>query len=538
MPLKRFRHAATLGAASALVFSSHTKAQSCTSATFSALDLPGIDITSINVTISRNESVFAANVASAPTGDGPSTVDLCRVAVQYTHPGQNDTVNTYIGLPLDGANWNSRFVMNGGGGWVAGSSDVVLEPVSNGFSSSSTDGGHDNSLQVSEWGLISPGHVNLPALEDFASVALEEAAKLGKSATAMYYGTKPVYSYWNGCSTGGRQGHMAAQRFPEEFDGIVAGCPAINWDRFLLYEVWPVLMANLLDVRPPACVLQAFTDAAITACDELDGVKDGIITLPGQCLFDATSIVGQTVSCTAPNETIEITEKMAELVNLIWDGASSVDGQFEWYGLHQDASLNFLLSTNCTTADDCAITPFSIAESWITTFLAKDPSYNLNDMTHAEFDAFFNQSRKEYNSIIGTDDPDLGKLRAAGTKMITWHGMQDQLIPPNGTIDYYERIQKNCHNGNITDYYRLFLAPGVGHCGSSTGLDPSNYLFSAIIAWVENGTAPDTIQGTGLAVTAGTSNTSDSRTIQLCPYPSVLTFVGTDPNEASSYRCI
>jgi hypothetical protein len=89
-----------------------------------------------------------------------------------------------------------------------------------------------------------------------------------------------------------------------------------------------------LDVRPPACVLQAFTDAAVTACDELDGVKDGIITLPGQCLFDATSIVGQTVSCTAPNETIEITEKMAELVNLIWDGASSVDVQFEWYGMY------------------------------------------------------------------------------------------------------------------------------------------------------------------------------------------------------------
>lgn len=352
MPLKRFRRAATLGAASALVFSSHIKAQSCTSATFQALDLPGIDVTSINVTISLNESVFAANVASAPTGDGPSTVDLCRIAVQYTHPGQNDTVNTYIGLPLDGANWNSRFVMNGGGGWVAGSSDVVLEPVSNGFSSSSTDGSHDNNLQVSEWGLISPGHVNLPALEDFASVALEEAAKLGKSATAMYYGTEPVYSYWNGCSTGGRQGHMAAQRFPEEFDGIVAGCPAINWDRFLLYEVWPVLMANLLglfdadhplaisrdlikslDVRPPACILQAFTDAAIATCDELDGVKDGIISLPGQCLFDATSIVGQAVSCTAPNETIEITEKMAELVNLIWDGASSVDGQFEWYGM-------------------------------------------------------------------------------------------------------------------------------------------------------------------------------------------------------------
>ncbi|ETS76935.1 hypothetical protein PFICI_10809 [Pestalotiopsis fici W106-1] len=525
MFLKHFYSGAVLSAVGALGFNSHYNDQSCTSATFSALGLPDIEIISLNVTVSLNESVAGqnapgdANIIFAPTGNGPSNVDLCRITVKYTHPGQNDTINTYIGLPLDPTNWNSRFVMNGGGVWVAGTPDVVLEPVSNGFASTSTDGGHDNSLQVSEWGLTSPGHANIVALKDFASVALEEAAKLGKSATLLYYGTRPEYSYWNGCSTGGRQGHMAAQRFPEEFDGIIAGCPAINWDKFPLYEFWPVLMSNILDVRPPACVLQAFTSSAIAACDDLDGVKDGSISLPGQCRFDAMSMVGQTVNCTAPEGTIQITEKMSELVNFIWDGASSVDGQFEWY------------------VNNCSVTPFTVADTWITTFLAQNSSYDLKNMSHAEFDSFFQQSVNQYRSIIGTDDYNLGKLRASGTKMITWHGMQDQLIPPNGTIDYYDKVQKNSHNGNVTDYYRLFLAPGVGHCGLlSTGLDPSNTIFSAIRAWVENGTAPNTIQGTGLAIAP--SNTDEIRSIQLCPYPSILTFTGANPNEASSFSCV
>jgi hypothetical protein len=145
-------------------------------------------------------------------------------------------VNTYIGLPLDAAKWNSRFVMNGGGKPIAGGEDIVLTPVANGFSSSSTGGGHNSDQDPSQWGLTSEGNTNWPAFWDFASISLAEAAKLGKLATSLYYGSAPTYAYWNGCSTGGRQGHMAAQRFPAEFDGIVAGTPAINWEKFLLYD--------------------------------------------------------------------------------------------------------------------------------------------------------------------------------------------------------------------------------------------------------------------------------------------------------------
>lgn len=228
---------------------------SCDAATFQALTLDNIDILSLNVMVLPNTSTSAstvpepgaeASIVYASVDDLASTVYICQIAVQYTHPGQNDVVNTYIGLPLDASNWNSRFVMNGGSGWTAGGESNIMSSVLSGYTSSSTDGGHNASTATAEWGLVSPGNTNWPALVDFASVALDEAASLGKLATRIYFGSSPKFSYWNGCSTGGRQGHMMAQRYPDQFDGIVAGSPAINWERFQLQQSWSYFMAQLL----------------------------------------------------------------------------------------------------------------------------------------------------------------------------------------------------------------------------------------------------------------------------------------------------
>lgn len=527
---------------------------SCSKETFRSLSLPNIHILDWNITTSNNVPlVESAGLYAQPGFTLEDTVNLCRVNIRYTHPGQNDSINTYIGLPLEPEDWNGRFLMVGGGGWTAGEEPDIALPVKAGFSSATTDGGHATPGNNATWGLVSPGNTNWPALTDFASVALVEAAKLGKQATAAYYGKKANYSYWNGCSTGGRQGYMMAQRYPEEFDGIAASAPAINWAKFLVAEYFPVLMADLLgmsnalsavstiansssiDVQPPACVLQAFTDAAIAACDTLDGVKDGIISLPGQCFFDASSIVGQSVNCTKPSGTIVLTDAHAELVNSMWDGPRSTDGRFAWYGLLKDAPLTGLLPTTCTTIDNCTISPFQISASWIQTFLQKDSTYDVRSMSREQYDAFFRQSVDEYTSVMATDNSDLTNLRQAGTKLLTWHGLQDPLISANGTVDYYNRVLANPANRDVSDYYRFFLAPGVGHCGRGTGFDPSSTFLNAIIAWVENGTAPDTLQSSGAAV--GGTNTTVNRTADLCPYPSILTFIGGDPNEVSSFTC-
>ncbi|CAI7624980.1 tannase and feruloyl esterase [Penicillium manginii] len=509
----------------------------CTKDTFSSLTLDGIHVASLNVTAASGLPISGYLSTDDSTGSRrqmPPTVDICLVTLTYTHPGTGDNVNTYIGLPLDAENWNSRFLMDGGGGWVAGGQEKVLTPVGLGYVSSSTDGGHNASTTTAQWGLKAPGKTNWPALEDFASRALHEAALLGKMAIKLYYKSEPRYSYWNGCSTGGRQGHMMAQNYPELFDGIVGAAPAINWDKFITAEFWGAFMANILDVQPPSCVFSAFRDAAIQACDLLDGVKDNIIALPGQCHFRASSIIGQTVDCIEPNGKVIITKNMADLVQAIWDGPRSTEGKFEWFGFHQDTNLSSILSSSCTSVDDCTLVPFSIADDWVKVFLKRNADFDTDTLTLQDYTSLFHQSIDQYASIIGTENPDLTKLKRAGTKMITWHGMQDQLIMPNGTVDYYNRVMSG--DPNVADYYRFFLAPGVEHCHSGTGFDPSATTFDVLRGWVENGTVPETLMATAAAV--GSSNTSFTRTGNLCLYPKVFTYTGNDPNEASSFSCV
>lgn len=229
-----------------------SRTSSCTTSTFKSLELKGIDITSLDVTPAHNLSTSGRNATGGAgvipdiPGTPVSTVDICLITITYTHRGQEDVVNTYIGLPLNKKDWNSEFLMTGGGGWYAGGQPELFSPVLAGYASSSTDGGHDNVATLADWALKQNGDINWPNVQDFSSVAIAEAAILGKMATKMYYGSAPKYSYWHGCSTGGRQGHAMAQQHPELFDGIVAGAPAVSWEKFAPAVFWGPLMANLL----------------------------------------------------------------------------------------------------------------------------------------------------------------------------------------------------------------------------------------------------------------------------------------------------
>ncbi|KAH8745294.1 tannase and feruloyl esterase-domain-containing protein [Diaporthe sp. PMI_573] len=481
---------ATLSPASSGV--TNAPAIACKASTFHSLTLPNIEVLALDV-------VENTTVTSESSAGGK----FCQVTVQYTHPGQNDAVNTIIGLPLLATDWNERFQMVGGGGWGTGYTASLITAVAGGYSSVATDGGHDNDAPVADWGFVSEGNINWPLLWNFAVVTLDEGASLGKLATELYYGTPAKYS-----------------------------APAINWQRFIVQEYWGPLMANLLDTRPPTCVLEAFTEAAIKACDGLDGVEDGVIALPDQCDFDADSLIDSTVSCTEPSGSIVVTAKHAELVNAVWKGPSSVEGKFEWYGMAKEAPLTGLLNTTCDSVDNCTLVPFPIPEDWLKVFVAKNTSLDLSGLSREDYDRLYRASVAQYASVIGTDNPDLTDLKNAGTKLLTWHGLADQLITYHGTVDYYDRVTQL--NSNVTDYYRLFLAPGVEHCGLGPGLDPHLTVFDSLRAWVENGTAPDTILATGPAV--GDKNAT--REVGLCLYPRQLTFVGSDPNDAASFECL
>ncbi|OIW22714.1 tannase-domain-containing protein [Coniochaeta ligniaria NRRL 30616] len=212
----------------------------------------------------------------------------------------NDTVHVQVWLPAN--TWNGRLQAIGGAGWQAGLHYAGLmgmtASIGEGYSTVSTDAGLGSDTTPVNWGLLSPGNPNLYLLQNLGSVSLNDAAVIGKSITASYYGQPPKYSYFNGCSQGGRQGPMLAQRYPEAFDGIAAAAPAINWNQFFIKDMYPSFLMDSLGAYPLSCEFNAITAAAIEACDAADGVVDGIITDEEACDFDPMSLVGTVINCT------------------------------------------------------------------------------------------------------------------------------------------------------------------------------------------------------------------------------------------------
>lgn len=218
----------------------------CSPAGLSLPEFPGLSVLSIEATEQRNYTyipgIFALGLReSSPIPD----LNFCNVTVTYTHPSWHDSINVNVILPIE--TWNGCFAAGGGGVFATGGGDVaefLMMPImASGFATATTDGGHSSDVLGPEcsdpsWALSSPGNVNWPLLVDFASVALHDTATIGKAVQEAFYGTPPAYSYFFGGSTGGRQGHMLAQRYPLDYDGIVALFPAVNWVKFFFSNFW------------------------------------------------------------------------------------------------------------------------------------------------------------------------------------------------------------------------------------------------------------------------------------------------------------
>ncbi|ESZ94426.1 feruloyl esterase B precursor [Sclerotinia borealis F-4128] len=468
-----------------------------------------------------------------------TSLDFCNVTLTYTHPGQNDSINVKIFLPSS-STWNGRFLGTGGGSMATGGFDSAIAiAVSEGYAAAGTDGGHTedegmDSSVMSDWAVISPGNVNLYLLQDFASVSLNDMAIVGKAITASYYGKEPDYSYWNGCSQGGRQGMMMAQRYPEAFNGILAGAPAINWSQLMVADYWPPFVMHMLGIYPSVCELDGITAAAIAACDGLDGVIDGIVSAPGLCTFQANETIGRNVTC-ADESSVYISDGAAKIAQAAWDGPTSDDGSFLWYGLNPSSPLSIPFSigiamTTCTSPNtNCTATPFPLSSDWITLFVLKNASFPLENITHKEYTRIFHSSIQEFASIIGTSDTDLSAYKETGGKIISWHGLADHVISSNGTLDYYSKVQER--DANVRDFYRFFEAPGVQHCGDGNGPFPEAAL-GALVSWVEKGIAPNVLAAKSLP---GVDGSVVER--NLCVWPLVAAYLGGDPMVASSFEC-
>src|SRR5436190_740069 len=232
----------------------------------------------------------------------------CRVTATVTHPPSGDRVKIFIGLPV--TNWNGRFRGNGGGGFSGGTAISVRGAVALGFASGATDTGHEGGS--GSFALDANGRLNWQSIVDNAHLGIHDMTVIGKAITLAFYGKAPRYSYFVGGSTGGRQGLMEAQRYPNDYDGIFSSCPAINWHRFIPADLWPQVVMVAAKNLVPKSKLAAATAASVTACDALDGVTDNVIDDPIRCAYDPKALVGTKVG----DDTFS--EADADVVRKIW----------------------------------------------------------------------------------------------------------------------------------------------------------------------------------------------------------------------------
>jgi len=521
-------------------------------------------------------------------GNAPQTApfNICvvKLMVGPGNPGPADAPSTSAGIGIEvwlpsPDVWNHRIRVMGGGGFAGGeaaSSPVLLAGgrggISGAYVTASTDTGHATS--GGSFLMTPEGKINSTEWRDFADRGIHETAVEAKALSALYYGQKQRYAYFVGCSTGGRQGLKEAQAHPEDFDGILAGAPAINWTQFIASELYPqIVMQRDLDKVLSSEQLDLVSSAAISACDDkLNGEHDGFITDPSSCRYDATK--DKAVLCVSnggANATEAcVTPAQARAFNKIWYGETS-DGSVPapsaangfgavlgpkqvWFGLTRGTRLNGLAGSR----PDGAPMPFGIATDTVTLNLENPklgaPSFHnatgegqngWMSLRYADLarSAARGKALQAQFSNIDTNNPDLSRYLARGGKLLHYHGLADGLIAPQGSLYYYAAVAAKMGGyDKVKGFYRFYEIPGMGHCngtGSVNGLEgvspPANpplpdqdQLFDRLVAWVEQNKAPEQIVLTN-------NQTQLSRPI--CDFPKKAVYVGGDRGAAASYVC-
>jgi hypothetical protein len=432
----------------------------------------------------------------------------CRVTAIVNHPPAHDRVKVWVALPSKG--WNGRFRGNGGGGFVGGSAESLRGPVTQGFATAATDAGHEGGS--GSFALATTGGLNWQEVRDFAYAGIHDMTVVGKALTQAFYGKAPRYSYFVGNSTGGRQALMEAERFPEDYDGILAGCPAVHWARMVPSGLWGEMVMSEKKNFVSKEKFAAVTAAVVSACDGDDGIVDGVIDDPARCAWDPKAFVGTRISSE------EFTALDADVVREIWKGPRDHSGAALWYPVMRGANLAALAETEGSPLRG---KPFAPVHDWVRYFLAQNSNWDWTTLTHDQLELFVNESTELYDSVFSAADPDLTRFRDHGGKLIILHGLADQLIPHPGTVIYFQAVQKKM-GGPIAAaaFARLFLMPGLDHGFRGVAPAPTGQ-FPALMAWVEEQRTPDRL-------TAELRDKSGKviRTRPLFPYPLVAKYTG------------
>jgi hypothetical protein len=466
----------------------------------------------------------------------------CRITAVST-PSSDSKINVEIWLPLN--HWNGKFQGLGNGGF-AGSIDMMSLALAlqKGYAAASTDTGHEGNDKDGSWAL---GHVE--KIRDYGYRAIHETVLLAKALMVEFYGQPPKISYFDGGSNGGRQALMEAQRFPADYDGILAGCPALDPSGTL--PAWAWTQQALVDT-PGAHIspakLKTVAAAVTESCDAQDGVRDGVLDDPRTCHFDPA-----TIQCRGADTDTCLSGAQVQALRKIYSGPPGAPDASSQRGFEPGGELG---STGWRDWLTGSRPGKSLHYQYVLEFyrylVYDDPHWSLDRFDYArDWDAM----RRRLGSIIDATDPDLTAFEARGGKLILYHGWNDPALPPSVTLDYYRRVQERMGRERSDNFVRLYMVPGMQHCFGGPGpsiigqlppggtADPHHSVSAALERWVEGGTAPKDIvaakYANDLKALIAPDNAKPLRTRPVCAYPQVARWNGQgNVDSAASFTCL
>jgi hypothetical protein len=491
-----------------------------------------------NTTITLAKSV-PAGTFTPPAGPAINDVPAFCEVRGVIKPTNVSAIAFEVWLPVD--NWNGKLQVPGNGG-LAGT--ISFAPMAaalrKGFAAASTDTGHASKEPVT-W------LEDKDRLIDYSYRGLHLTTVDAKSLIDAYYGQATKYSYFVGCSTGGKQGLMEAQRYPADFDGIVAGDAANFWTHQMMGEVWNGVVTGTPETHLSQEKLELVQNATMEACDALDGAKDGLISDPSRCHFDPKKLV-----CKGAETSTCLTAAQAGAVEKIYSGpVNPRTGKKLYPGMYPGGELGWGNDGKPAVINATSKSGVSSFDFWRYAFF-HTPDWNFRKF---DFDRDIETADEKLGPITNATDPNLSEFRKLGHKMIYYHGAADPLIPAQNGIDYYETVvtaQGKGANGleQTQQFFRAYLVPGLYHCNGGPGpngfgaagpapttqMDADHDVISAVSRWVEKGVAPEKIIATKYVDNKPASGIAFQR--PLCSYPQVAKYKGSgDMKDASNFVC-
>jgi feruloyl esterase len=519
----RFRALASIAAGALVALASPAFAQANPGETCASM--AGMTIANGEVTSAEIVQAGGFDAPAMPFGPPPGVVaatframpDFCRVKVTL-RPSSDSDIKVEVWLPAKG--WNGKFVGIGNGIWGGSLSYFQMSaPLTRGYAVAATDTGHVGTGLSADFAAGKP-----EKLIDFGHRSVHLMAVTGKQSISRFYGSKPLLSLWDSCSTGGRQGLIAVHRYPEDFDAISAMAPANPMTSLMTQTMWTGWMtARTPQSRMTMPKLASLHRAVLAQCDARDGLKDGIVGNPATCRFDPAVL-----QCRKGDADTCLTAPQVEAMRGIYRGVRGRDGKVLLPGFTPGSEMQLIALIG-------APEPFPVAATYFKLLVHGDnPAWDWRTM---DYESELAAARRFGGATLDVPHDGLSAFFARGGKLLLSHGWNDGLIPAENTLAFYKALKRSLPAAQAHSQLRLFMVPGMDHCSGGEGASAFDTL-GALESWTSSGAPPSRIIAARMAPPIPGAPASPPLTRPLCPYPAVAHYDGKgDPASAASFSC-